>query len=173
MAFGSGAVRISHKEGAVTRIDPTSNSIVARIPVDREARYLAVGAGAVWVTSFDLGTVQRIDPATNRVVKTIRLGFLAGPQGVAVRGSTVWVVTNATGRLIRIDARKNRVTARIRLPGSSGPRVPRPTGEPFGSPTPAEALSAATTSAAARSPGHAGRAGNRAGLRWAEARCGS
>ena len=97
MAFGAGAVWISHKEGAVTRIDPESNSIVARIPVDREARYLAVGDGAVWVTSFDLGTVQRIDPATNRVVKTIRLGFLSGPQGVAVRGSTVWVVTNATG----------------------------------------------------------------------------
>jgi DNA-binding beta-propeller fold protein YncE len=62
---------------------------VARIPVDREARYLAVGARAVWVTSFDLGTVQRIDPATNRVVKTIRLGILAGPQGVGVHRSTV------------------------------------------------------------------------------------
>jgi virginiamycin B lyase len=82
MAFGAGAVWISHKEGAVTRIDPASNSIVARIPVDREARYLAVGAGAVWVTSFDLGTVQRIDSATNRVVKTIRLGSCPGHKAL-------------------------------------------------------------------------------------------
>ena len=123
MAFGAGAVWISHKEGAVTRHrsglehrrreDPRR----PRGPPRRRRR-------RVWVTSFDRGTVQRIDPATNRVVKTIRLGATGSGRGIAVSGRAVWVVTNATGRLILINARSNRIVRRAQAsPAFRAPKV--------------------------------------------------
>ena len=62
LAFGAGAVWASDElTGTVTRIDPHSDRIVARIHVPRYGPHgLAVGAGAVWVAdSSGGGTVQR------------------------------------------------------------------------------------------------------------------
>ncbi len=97
IAVGEGGVWVSAPRddgsfaGDVVRIDPTTGTVVARIPVESLPSWefggggMAVGMGSIWVTGdIDAGrnfaegccdtVVQQIDPATNRVVDLINLG---------------------------------------------------------------------------------------------------
>jgi Tol biopolymer transport system component len=67
VAAGEGAVWVSVQgsEGNdyVARIDPASNEVVARIPVNSSPWDIAAGAGSVWVTGYGentTGTLQRL-----------------------------------------------------------------------------------------------------------------
>ena len=118
--------------GVVTRVDPRTDRIVARIRVSRGPGALAVADGAVWVTSFrglrPAFSVTRIDANRNRVAATFHLHRLLA--GVTVGAGYAWVVNPGTlvdggldmsgGTLVRIDPRTGSVATR-RLPGSSRP----------------------------------------------------
>ena len=67
MAFGASSLWVSNKAGSVSRIDPRTNRQVALIKVRPEPRYLAVGAGSVWVADYNDASVIRADAATGRV----------------------------------------------------------------------------------------------------------
>ena len=123
----SGAVDVAVRRGAIwvsgfgrmTRLDPSTNRVVATVktPGTEDYSHVAVGLGAVWVTS-DGGTLYRIDPNSNRVVATILVG---GPiVGVATGAGYVWVTRPAEGigELIRVDPTTNRVTG---APIDAGP----------------------------------------------------
>lgn len=130
IAVGGGAVWVSvndFTEGApethaVLRVDPSTNEIVARIPVDTVGN-LAVGFDAVWtIDSIDgpQDSVVRIDPATNQVTDTIPIGPYA--FDVAVDTGSVWVTrdidgSGQSGEVIRIDPTTNEVVARIPVSG--------------------------------------------------------
>jgi len=96
----------------LVRIDPATNRVTARIPLDKATG--VVGAfGSVWATGAD--GVIRVDPATNAVVARIALpmaGWTAAGQG------TVWVTT-PTG-LSRIDPGTNSVTATVAISANLG-----------------------------------------------------
>jgi DNA-binding beta-propeller fold protein YncE len=80
---------------------------------------LAVGDGAVWVTSAADGTLTRIDPETREPLGSpLRLG--AGISGVAVAKRSVWVSSPRTGQVLRVDPAGGRVTARIDVGGRPG-----------------------------------------------------
>ena len=118
VAVGRGAIWVSGF-GRMTRLDPGTDRVVAtvRTPGTEDYSHVAVGLGAVWVTS-DGGTLYRIDPKSNRVVGTIPVG---GPiVGVATGGGYVWVTrpTEGIGELIRVDPATNRVTG---APIDAGP----------------------------------------------------
>jgi virginiamycin B lyase len=118
--------------GIVTRVDPRTDRIVARIEVGRGPGAIAVADGALWVTSFrgrrPEFSVTQIDTTGNRVVGVVRLHRLLG--GVTTGAGHVWVVNPgtlvadgldmSTGTLIRVDPRTRRVVTR-RLPASSRP----------------------------------------------------
>jgi virginiamycin B lyase len=119
-------------DGLVTRIDPRTDRIVARIHVGRGPGTLAVGAGSIWVANFrglrpDF-SVSRIDPRSNRVVATIRLHRLLA--GMTVADGYLWAINPGKllrggldmsgGTLIRIDPVSGQVVTR-RLPESSRP----------------------------------------------------
>jgi streptogramin lyase len=97
--------------GCLLRIDPGSGKQLAAIPIGI-APSVAVGAGAVWVTSPGKNTLARIDPSSNRVVATI-------PDvcrcSVAADDSAVWVA--GPGSVLRIDPLTNRVVAEVGLGG--------------------------------------------------------
>jgi DNA-binding beta-propeller fold protein YncE len=109
---GRGGVMVPYGPGSVTRIDPTTNRVVARIGAGRGAGAIAVGEGAVWVASFrGVGadnTVTRIDPRTNRVVATVRPG--GRPAAIGAGAGYAWVVGDEL--LVRIDPKTNRVRRR-------------------------------------------------------------
>jgi len=101
LAVGEGAIWVAARPafrccppeavgtGTLTRIDPTTGSVVATIPIGGRPAGVAVGKAAIWVTDPGTRSVVRVDPKTNRVVKRIRVG--ARPRGIAVGGDFVWV----------------------------------------------------------------------------------
>src|SRR4051794_32049238 len=64
---GYGSVWVANGPArTVTRIDPRTDAVIARIPVPDPASVIAVGAHAVWLTSFPGNSLTRIDPRTDR-----------------------------------------------------------------------------------------------------------
>jgi Tol biopolymer transport system component len=122
LAVGFGSVWATRGcEGGteVVRIDPATNQVVARVPLE-QAYCVEVGEGAVWATASGAGLVARIDPASNQVVETIPVDAGSGPGGIgclAVGEGGVWVTRGGDrDSLVRIDPTSNRVIATIDIP---------------------------------------------------------
>jgi hypothetical protein len=112
--------------GTVERIDPSTNEVVASIPVET-GDAVAVGAGSVWVTGVTntvgpsgqtsdfKGVVMRIDPATNRVVD--RIPYQGGsPYDIAADATGVWVALstgNRSGAILHLDPETGEEVAAI------------------------------------------------------------
>jgi len=125
LAGGAGSLWVTMGSNAFTsagkslpsellRID-TATSAVTVIPIDGVASGVAVGGGAVWVSSIlvEPTSIFRIDPATNRVVARIETGHaVSGP--LAFGDSALWVANN-DGYLTRIDSRSNKVIGNFEL----------------------------------------------------------
>jgi streptogramin lyase len=121
---GFGATWVA-SQGALLRIDPQTNRVVATIPtpVSGENASIAFGEGSVWVTSGQTnGKVYRIDPAANRVTATIEVP--GGAFGIVVAAGTVWVTQYLPepdpGHVARIDARSNRLLSPVEVPNLPG-----------------------------------------------------
>jgi len=126
-------------ERALYRIDPSSNRVVATIPVGTVVAApaaVALAADAAWVPAGASTTLWRVDRAANRVAGRVGLDRrLLGPVGVAARDGTVWVSCCAfqhgprpAGMLLRVDTRRNRVVGRVML--AAGSRVEAITATP-------------------------------------------
>ena len=90
-------------QDAVSRIDPTTNTVEQTIAVGNGPTGIAVGGGFVWVANSLDGTVWQIDPQTNggQVVDKIAVGN--GPTGVAYGLGGVWVANSVDRTVVRID----------------------------------------------------------------------
>jgi streptogramin lyase len=103
LAVGDGSLWVPGN-GVVQRLDATTGSTQAQIPVQgaSDRRYVAVGAGGVWVTDTGTQQVTRIDPSTNQVVATVSLDAI--PNGIQAVSDAVWVTyTRATSGGPRAD----------------------------------------------------------------------
>jgi streptogramin lyase len=112
-------------QGALLRIDPRTDRVVATIPTPLTGQYASIGfgEGAVWVTSGQAnGVVYRVDPAANRV--TAAIGVPGGAFGIVVAAGTVWVTQYLPepdpGIVARIDAHSNRLRSPIEVPNLPG-----------------------------------------------------
>jgi streptogramin lyase len=121
---GFGATWVA-SQGALLRIDPQTNRVVATIPtpLTGESASITFGEGAVWMTSGQAnGVVYRVDPAANRVTAAIRVP--GGAFGIVVAAGTVWVTQYLPepdpGIVARIDARSNRLLAPVEVPNMPG-----------------------------------------------------
>lgn len=112
LAAGAGSIWIaSHEKGEVSRVDPATNTVVAKVQVDPGTSYLTYGFGAVWAVSLPRQTIQRIDPETNAV--TLRTSIGKAPGFLAAGEGAVWVQEQGDGTVARIDPRSGAVTGRI------------------------------------------------------------
>jgi streptogramin lyase len=100
-------------------VNPISNSIEARTPLPAAGGAVAVGANAVWATSWRTDAVWRIDPETRKPTDIIHVG--RGPLGVAVGAGGVWVANTLTGAVSRIDPSTSRVVRTIHLGNNPWP----------------------------------------------------
>ena len=96
----------------LTRIDPATNRVAERIPIKTRGRSgIAVGGGAVWVTSPDDGLLVRIDPGPPPRVRLIDVGgqlsFVSYGDGAA------WTANYQDGVVTRVDGRTNAVTEQV------------------------------------------------------------
>ena len=139
VAFGAGSVWVSsgyYSMGppdargpgdVVLRIDPQTNRVVDRIPVDPPTG-LAFGHGSVWATSAGYGTLTRIDPETGEVEAKIEVGRGAVDVAADEGSGAVWVAGlylpkdyggydipqhSPDNKLSRVDLETNRVVAEI------------------------------------------------------------
>jgi hypothetical protein len=131
VAFGAGSVWVSSgyydmgpapargPGDVVLRIDPRTNRVVDRIPVDPPSG-LAFGHGSVWATSAGYGTLSRIDPKTDEVVAKMDVDRGAGDIAVDKSSGAVWVAGASlnddkpeNNKLSRVDPATNRVVAEI------------------------------------------------------------
>jgi hypothetical protein len=116
------------------RIDPVTQEITARIPLDTAPTSefgdtgVTYADGSIWVTGggqlqdgHTQAVLDRIDPSTNRVTAAIGLGGRFGSD-VAVNDAGVWVgiftQDNGNVQVVRVDPATNEVTDRIDLQSS-------------------------------------------------------
>ncbi len=102
----------------VARIAPHTGKLVANnIPVGNDQpTAIAVGAGAVWVTSQQASTVTEIDPSTNGVTRSFQVG--AGPTAILATASGVWVACSRAGQVWRIEPETHEPVSKINVHGS-------------------------------------------------------
>jgi DNA-binding beta-propeller fold protein YncE len=116
-----GSVWAASSEG-VQRIDPTTNSVVARIhlPDVGDRGHLAWADGSMWATQ-ESGVLTRIDPLTNRAIANIPLG---GPPMDVVAGDGLWVsvfdLSNSGVRVLTIDPTSNSISSSWQLAPAMG-----------------------------------------------------
>jgi DNA-binding beta-propeller fold protein YncE len=85
----------------IARIDPATNTVVARIEPGGAVIELAAGFGAIWAIDAFHGRLLRIDPDTNRVTRQHDVGKL--PSGIAIGHGSVWVGNQLESTVTRID----------------------------------------------------------------------
>jgi virginiamycin B lyase len=105
----------NRRDGTLVRVDAATGRVAARIPLPRTSgqrpHQVAVGEGAVWVTSAGTrgGTTNllwRVDPGANRVIGTLDLGPTAAggiPNSVAAGAGAIWVGGMTKGSLVRLE----------------------------------------------------------------------
>ena len=103
LVFGGERVWVADGNGrGVTAINARGGRIIKRGIVPRTAPLrLAVGAGAVWVSSAATGSVRRIDLGTAAPSPPAIVG--RGPSGVTVADGVVWVANSRADSVTRID----------------------------------------------------------------------
>jgi len=115
VASGNGAVWATDGTATLTRVDPTSQSVVASIPVP-DADIVLSGAGSVWVVSSN-GLAYRIDSQTNAVAAKTHVA--ANATGAAFGDGSLWVAGRLASTITRVNAATGKVT---RVPTPESPR---------------------------------------------------
>lgn len=125
MVVTDDAVWISNdKINAVQRIDPRSNTVVAKIDLPAPpCSGLAFGFGSVWVPLAGTPrSLARVDPSTNRIAAILPFGTADDEGGIAAGGDSLWIVSDQQGTLLRIDPAANSLRQKISIaPGSYNP----------------------------------------------------
>lgn len=103
VAYAAGAIWVAagYDDGALVRIDPRTNGIVARVKVGRQPSSVISETGAIWVANQSSDDVMRVDPATNRVTATVAVG--KAPALIAGGFGSLWVTNSGDGTVSRID----------------------------------------------------------------------
>jgi hypothetical protein len=125
IAFGDGSLWVADLKG-LARIDPATNTVVARIATPPWDGGLVVSDGAVFEVNFDQDLLTRIDPATDTVTATIHLAPGSAPEGITATPGSIWIANHHGQSVLRVDTATNTITASIpsgRPPGSTdGPQ---------------------------------------------------
>ena len=94
-------------------IDPESGRTVAGLTLPVRPTRVAVGLGAVWITSASSGQLVRVDPDTLSIRQQIDVGPGVGP--IAFADSAVWVTNVDDGTVARIDPETNDIVQRVHV----------------------------------------------------------
>ncbi|HEX2096111.1 MAG TPA: protein kinase [Solirubrobacterales bacterium] len=103
IVFGGGRVWVADEAGrGITAINPAGNEVYRRgIEPHAYPLRLAVGAGAVWVSSASTGNVRRIPFDTASADEPIPTG--RGPAGITVGRGDVWVATTRGDAVTKVS----------------------------------------------------------------------
>ncbi len=103
------AVWVINPDQSISRIDPRTNRVVARLKAN--AQVIAAGEGDVWIGQE--GGIAEVDTARNVVSRRIPLGEDT-PSGLAVGAGSVWAADPFDGSIWRIP--REHPAAKRRIP---------------------------------------------------------
>ena len=106
------AIWVINPDLTVSRIDPRTNDVVARVE-GVKALTIAAGQGGIWVVDEGVA-VAEIDPATNRVGQRIEVAT-DSLTALVVGDGSVWVANTLGGSVWRIDSEPEPLLHEIRL----------------------------------------------------------
>ncbi len=103
IVFGGDRVWVADDAGGgVTAINAAGGRVFKRgIAPHIAPLRLAVGAGAVWVSSASTGAVRRIDLSSGAAGAPTVVG--RGPAGITVAGGLVWIANSRSDSVTRVD----------------------------------------------------------------------
>jgi len=104
----------------IQRIDPKTNSMVAKIGIPDEAcAGLATGFHSVWIPLCGkTNSLARLDMRTNKIV-ILPIGPAGEEGGIAASKDSVWLISDDMGTLNRINPQTNAVRQKISVPPAS------------------------------------------------------
>ncbi len=119
IAITPGAVwAASKRPNMVSRIDPVTNRIDARIPLPGiPCAGLASGLGSLWVPMCGpRPAIVRIDLARARIQAVFAVDAVVADAGIAVGVADLWAPLAGTGALGRLDPETGRIKQRVAVP---------------------------------------------------------
>jgi len=94
IAFGAGSIwTANHDDATVSRVDPTTNGLVATIQLSFEPHYIYFNPddGLVWVANYHAKSVSRIDPKTNQLIgEPLKVPF--APEWMTSGANKIWII---------------------------------------------------------------------------------
>jgi DNA-binding SARP family transcriptional activator/ABC-type branched-subunit amino acid transport system substrate-binding protein len=111
IAVTDDAVWVVNPDETVSRIDPRTSRIVARV-TDVRASGIAAGEDGVWI--IDERGITEIDPETSAIARRTRVAA-ESLTSLAVGGGAVWVADPVGGSVWRVDAGPENVQRTIPL----------------------------------------------------------
>lgn len=112
LAAGDGSIwMLTDSRGILSRINATTNTVIAKINVEPHSYCAAFGHNAVWVSNYDNNSVQKIDAKTNTVTATIPVGLK--PRFITVGEGGVWTLNQGDGTVTRVGPETNKAVATI------------------------------------------------------------
>jgi YVTN family beta-propeller protein len=102
---------------SVAVLDSSNGAIVGEAGLPGSPADVARGAGAIWVSQSEDGSILRLDPHSRRVEQTISVG--RGPSALVIGKGDLWVANSLDGTVSRVDPALNRVVDTI--PVGHGP----------------------------------------------------
>ena len=100
--MGTDAIWVANEgTNTVSRIDPSTNKVVATIPLRFAPDSISSGDRIVWIGSRASDSVARLDPASDTVAATVPV--CDQPRAVAADGTTVWVACVGAGEVWHLD----------------------------------------------------------------------
>jgi virginiamycin B lyase len=112
----------STKPYSVQRIDPATNTVVAKVRLSGEAcSGLAFGFGSLWVpVCGKKPLLARVDALTNQITAVLPIAPAGREGGITASSDSVWIVTDKEGTtLSRINPATNTVRQKISIPAGS------------------------------------------------------
>ena len=116
IAVGDGDIWVAEESG-LAEIDPSTNEVARRVPLDADLSTLAVGGGAVWVADPEGGNVWRVD--TGPRLKTTAIEVETWVARLAFGEGALWATSEIADSIHRIDPRTG---ASRRVAGATSPR---------------------------------------------------
>jgi virginiamycin B lyase len=121
IAVGAGSVwLVTSKTSELDRIDPATNSVVAKIAIPAGSFNPIFANDSIWVSSNQGNALVRVNPATNTVTSSTPIGPM--PRFLTVGAGSVWVLNQGDGSISRVDAVTGKLIATIPagIPGFGG-----------------------------------------------------
>jgi YVTN family beta-propeller protein len=111
------AANLDH--GTITRIDASTGSVLATVPVGSHPAAISFLQGRLWVADRDRNTVTPFDASSGaRRGPAIDVG--RAPRRISVGDGDLWVANSADGTVSRVDPSAGRVLSTIRVGGYPG-----------------------------------------------------